>query len=107
MIVPAKVSAVNTPKGVGGRHFVAMGAKTSLLLSARFPQFKVLKNSPRLAVDLNNGTGSRSLNADLNALLRLHFERGANSTCSGLKYASCIGRARNFCASSSLSMKAR
>jgi hypothetical protein len=47
------------------------------------------------------------LNADLNALLRLHFERGANSTCSGLKYASCIGRARNFCASSSLSMKAR
>ena len=44
------------------------------------------RNEPRLAVALNCGIGSRSLNALVNALDKLHNVRGANSSTVGLKY---------------------
>src|SRR6266481_5076202 len=44
------------------------------------------RNDASLAVALNCGMGSRSLNALVNALDKLHTVRGANSSTFGLKY---------------------
>jgi hypothetical protein len=47
------------------------------------PRFK--KRAEFLAVALNCGIGSSSLNADVKALESAHIVRGANSSCFGLK----------------------
>src|SRR5258708_15299084 len=52
------------------------------------------RNSRSLAVALNCGTGSSSLNADVNALERLQIVRGRNSSYFGSKYRSCTVRTR-------------
>jgi hypothetical protein len=44
------------------------------------------RNSPSFAVALNCGTGSSSLNAEVNALERLQMVRGRNSSYFGSKY---------------------
>src|SRR5216683_3329779 len=59
------------------------------------------RNSPSLAVALNCGMGSSSLNADVNAFERLQIVRGRNSSYFGWKYRSCTVRARCLGASSS------
>ena len=46
------------------------------------------KNSPSLAVALNWGMGSSSLNADVNAFERLQIVRARNSSYAGSKYRS-------------------
>jgi hypothetical protein len=58
------------------------------------------RNSPSLAVALNCGMGSSSLNADVNGFERLQIVRGWNSSYLGSKYRSCTVRARCFGASS-------
>ena len=60
----------------------------------------VSRNSPNLAVALNCGIGSSSLNAEVNAFERLHIVRGWNSSYVGSNYRSCTVRARCFGASS-------
>src|SRR5260370_13710604 len=52
------------------------------------------RNSPSLAVALNCGMGSSSLNAEVNAFERLQIVRGRNSSYFGSKYRSCTVRAR-------------
>src|SRR5229473_1851262 len=59
------------------------------------------RNSPSLAVALNCGMGSSSLNAEVNAFERLQIVRGRNSSYFGWKYRSCTVRARCLGASSS------
>jgi hypothetical protein len=61
---------------------------------------RVSRNSPSLAVALNCGIGSNSLNAEVKALERLQIVRGRNSSYLGSKYRSCTVRARCFGASS-------
>jgi hypothetical protein len=58
------------------------------------------RNSPNLAVALNCGMGSSSLNAEVNALERLQIVRDRNSSYLGSKYKSWTVRARCFGASS-------
>jgi hypothetical protein len=48
----------------------------------------VSKNSPSLAVALNCGIGSSSLNADVKAFERLQIVRAQNSSYFGSKYRS-------------------
>src|SRR5665213_550912 len=67
---------------------------------------RVSKKAPSFAVARNWGIGSRSFSADVKAFERLHIERAANSSYSGLKYSLCTGAARCFGRSISPSMNA-
>ena len=57
---------------------------------------RVSGNGPSFVVARNCGTGSSCFNADVKALDTLHMVRGANSSCSGLKYKLWTGPARCF-----------
>lgn len=50
-----------------------------------FREYRCSRNPLSLAVALNCGIGSSSLNADVNALDRLHSVRALNSSYCGLK----------------------
>src|SRR5713101_8248775 len=54
------------------------------------------RNSPSLAVALNCGMGSSSLNAEVNAFERLQIVRGRKSSYFGSKYRSCTVRRKVF-----------
>src|ERR1700731_2308855 len=81
-------------------------AATAAAVLQNFRASRSSRNAPSFAVALNCGIGSSSLNADVNALDRLHMVRGRNSSYCGSEYKSFTRRARCFGTSSSLSMNA-
>jgi hypothetical protein len=70
------------------------------------PSERASRKGASLAVARYCGTGSSAFSADVNAFDRLHIVRGANSSCSGLKYSLCTGPAKCFGRSISASMNA-